>query len=67
MKNRIDYHNKIIIISIYVHGVGYLTVTLYSFALIAVMKIQLILSNPLGRDDSDLPCDHFLNYFEGSL
>jgi len=48
-------------------GHGYLTIILYSFVLLGMLSLFRQLSNPLGRDASDLPGDTFLADLEKTL
>lgn len=46
---------------------GYLTIVLYSFVMMGLLKLFVVVANPLGYDAADYPADTYVKLLEGSL
>lgn len=46
---------------------GYITIILYSFVMLGLLKLFVILHNPLGYDAADYPANTYAKTLEGSL
>lgn len=46
---------------------GYLTIILYSFVLLGMLRLYVILENPLGDDISDFPMQTYFNTYKNNI
>ena len=46
---------------------GYITIVLYNFVLLGLLRLFEVLSNPLGDDAADFPGDSYMVSFERNL